>query len=76
MPGRNGGLRSTEVTNIRIGKEIKKEFDKLGQYGENASDILTRVVKFYTRFHNAKGELITESPSIFDDVEYVGGKKK
>jgi hypothetical protein len=69
MPGLRGGLKAEETTNIRIGREIKKKFDKLGNYGENASDIMTKLVNFYIQFHNSKGEIVHESLSIFDDVE-------
>ena len=38
-------ITQENTTNIRIGRDTKKEFDSLGKYGENANDILVRLIK-------------------------------
>ena len=38
-------ITQENTTNIRIGRDTKKDFDALGSYGENANDILIKLLK-------------------------------
>lgn len=58
-----------KATNIRVLEDTKKEFDKCGVYGDTADTILKRLVEFYQKFHNHRGEIVEESLSIYADLK-------
>jgi len=58
-----------KATNIRVMADTKKEFDSCGLYGDSADSILKRLVVFYKKYHNSKGEVVDESLSLFSDLK-------
>ena len=50
-------MKPTETTNIRVAKTTRNELNGLGCYGENANDILMRLIDLWKACENPAVEV-------------------
>jgi hypothetical protein len=51
-----------EAKNIRIYQDTKEEFEKIGQYGESADDIMRRLIHHFKIHQSRISKILAEDP--------------